>query len=509
MLLAGCTLGPSQRPALATAAEGELPPAVPTAATTSSTAPTGAGGAPRTADPVQWSDCPDLPRFSTVDGVRYQVDCATVRPDGRGPAGASIGVARARADGVPADARTLVVVSGAPGRQPADAVVAAAAGLSPAVRDAFAVVTVDLAGTGPRGVLCLGSSGGQALLTMGADPTTTAASTLLAEQSRAVTFQCGDEVGPELTSINTTTAADQLDAVRSALGGDGLRFLGRGWGATLGAVYADRFPGTVGTMVLDGPSDPRTAATDRATAIAGSAESALDAFATACRARADGCPLGDDPRARISRLVADLDQANPPGAGRVTGGSVVFELLLALGDPDDWSALADRIAAVGTDGTDAADEALLTDLAERIGLLGDNTWTSPALVYACNDTDARLSPDQLSAAATAARASAPLFGAFTVGLLGWCSSWPAPDAALGAVRATGAPPLLLLSADGDPLAPAAQVQSLAGQLGGSARLVTWAATRSGSYPAGSCVAGIVDAYLVGGTVPAADILCPP
>lgn len=507
----GCTLGPSQRPALATAGPGGLPPAASTAPSTASATPTGPGGAPRDADPVQWSACDDLPATATADGVRYTVDCATVRPDGSGLAGDAIPVARARADGVPADAPTLVVVSGEPGEHPAGSVVAVAGGLSAAVRGAFAVVTADLAGTGPRGLSCLGSSGGQALLTLGGDPTSGPASQLLAEQSRELTFACGDDVGPDLTAVNTTTAADQLDAVRTALGGGGLRFLGRGWGATLGAVYADRFPGSVAAMVLDGPSDPRAGAVDRAAAVAGAAEGTFDAFATACRARTGGCPLGDDPRARVAQVVATLDQVNPPGSGRVTGGSVLLDLLLSLGEPDGWSALADRVAAAGSSG--AGGEALLADLAVRVGLVaGDSAaaaaWTSPALVYACNDTTTRLNPDQLTAAATTARAGAPLFGAFTTGLLGWCGNWPAPDAALGAVRATGAPPLLLLASSGDPTAPVDGVRALAGQLP-SAVLVTWQSPRTGSYPAGACVSGVVDEYLVSGVTPAAAVLCPP
>lgn len=514
LVLSGCTLGPSQRPPLATAGPGGLPPVSTDASTSVSAPPSGPGGAPRTADPVRWTGCDTLPRSATADGVRFAVDCATVRPDGSGLLGDPIAVARARADGVPDDAPTLVVVSGGQGENPADAVVAVAAGLSPAVRRAFAVVTIDLVGTGPRGVRCLGSTAGQALLTMGGDPTSPAAAALLTEQSRELTFQCGDEIGPDLTAVNTTTAADQLDAVRSALGGGGLRLLGRGWGATLGAVYADRYPGTVAAMVLEGPADPRAGAVDRLTAVAATAENTFDAFAAACRARPDGCPLGDDPRARVSALVADLDTVAAPGSGRATGGSVLLDLLLSLGQPDDWSALADRVAAAGASGVTASDP-LLGDLASRVGLVGDDSssaptsgWTSSALVYGCNDTAIRMDAEQLTAAATTARAGAPLFGAFTVGLLGWCGNWPAPDAALGAVRATGAPPLLVLSSTGDPWAPADGVRALAGQLS-SARVVTWQSPRSGSYPASSCVTDAVDAYLVAGTTPSADVLCPP
>ena len=41
------------------------------------------------------------------------------------------------------------------------------------------------------------------------------------------------------------------------------------------------------------------------------------------------------------------------------------------------------------------------------------------------------------------RQQAPLLGPYTVGLVGICTSWPAPEAALGAVKATGAAPILV------------------------------------------------------------------
>ena len=52
-LLAGCTLGPSQRPALATFGT----PQAPSEAASSATPPLGAGGPGQQADPIQWKSC--------------------------------------------------------------------------------------------------------------------------------------------------------------------------------------------------------------------------------------------------------------------------------------------------------------------------------------------------------------------------------------------------------------------------------------------------------------------
>jgi hypothetical protein len=40
-------------------------------------------------------------------------------------------------------------------------------------------------------------------------------------------------------------------------------------------------------------------------------------------------------------------------------------------------------------------------------------------------------------------------------------------------------------------------------------LVSWQSGEHGSYPASPCVTGIVDAYLLGGTMPDVGALCPP
>ena len=108
----------------------------------------------------------------------------------------------------------------------------------------------------------------------------------------------------------------------------------------------------------------------------------------------------------------------------------------------------------------------------------------------------------------AVRPQAPLLGPYTVGLVGLCSSWPAPEAALGAVKADrrGADPGA--GAVQDPLAPYEAVRSLAGQLG-SATLISWQSGQHGSYPDSACVSAAVDAYLLSGELPAVGSLCPP
>jgi hypothetical protein len=180
-------------------------------------------------------------------------------------------------------------------------------------------------------------------------------------------------------------------------------------------------------------------------------------------------------------------------------------LLLRLGDPAGWPALAAALAAAGNGEVGQLQDLLDESLAVEQGGAG---WLNGSILYRCNDSAVRLTDGQLTDAAAAAAEQAPLFGPYLIGLVGVCQAWPAPDAALGGVTATGAPPLLVIGATADPLAPYPGVQSLAAQLG-SATLISWQSGRHGSYPASPCVAALVDTYLEGGGVPAIGTLCPP
>jgi len=388
-----------------------------------------------------------------------------------------------------------------------DRVAEVAAGLSPAVRDHFAVITVDLAGTGQSGPIdCLSAYDTGTLTSLGVDPTDPEAASALAGLSRSLTFECGDLAGPELSLVNSTAAADDLDALRSALGDPALTLIGRGFGATLGAVYADRYPGRVGAAVLDAPANPLDELDARAAAIAVAAEQSLDAFAAGCPTFQGGCPLGSDPRAQVAKAISTLDNARGagPGSGNTNGGSVLLTLLLRLGSPSGWPQLATALAAASA-GNPASIEEMLRD---SLGLSGSTGWLNAAIIYGCNDNAERISPEQMAAAVASVKPQAPMFGPYTVGLVGICTSWPAPESALGAVKGTGAAPILVAGAVQDPQAPYQAVRALAGQLG-SATLISWQSGQHGSYPQSPCVTAAVDAYLLKGTLPAVGSLCPP
>jgi pimeloyl-ACP methyl ester carboxylesterase len=507
-LLAACTVGPSTPPPLATSGEGGTV----TAATTASSMPLGAGGPGRTAEPITWGSCSDgIDPVDPATRVQYRLQCAEVdvpkvytdESAGR----LSVAVVRVSGPRTPADAPPLFVVRGDPGENGTDRPAAVAASVSPQLLEHFAVVVMDVRGTGGSVAIdCVSGHNSRELLAPALDPSESTTGTQLTELSRSLTFDCGDMVGPELSDYSTVLATDDLDSVRAALGRQQIDFLGQGFGATLGAVYADRYPGRVAAAVLDGPADPSLTAEKQALAVAAAQEQALASFAASCPTFAGGCPLGTDPAGAVRGLVTSLGNVGRAGSDGylINGGTVLLALAQRLGSPSTWPQLATALARARSGNLDG-----LSDIIQQsLGRSDIAEQQSGRLIYQCNDSAGRLGGAELAAAARTARTAAPLFGPFDIGRLGVCASWPATETAIPAVRAAGAPPLLVLGAVSDPVAPYSSVRSLTTQLE-SATLLTWQSGTHGAYPASACVAAAVNAYLLGGTVPAVGTLCPP
>lgn len=509
-LVAACTIGPSTRPPLAISESGGTAAIAPQ--TTSSSMPTGPGGAGRPSDPVQWSSCPDgIDTNGPAGGATFTLQCAEVEvPKSYSTASSgslSVALAKATTERTPKDAPPLLVVLGSPGQNGTHRIASVAGVLPTAITDRFAVIVMDLRGTGDSVPIdCVSGQSSGDLLSLGADPTTPVAADLVAGLARTVTFDCGDMVGPDLTDYSSVSAADDIDTVRAALGTRTINFLGRGFGATLGAVYADRYPGRIGASVLDGPADPSSTPKDQANAAAAGYQSALTSFGQACQTFSGGCPLGTDVTGALTSTVKQLGDIGIPSSDgqEITGGSILLALTGELGRPAGWPALAAALESAGRGDTDA----IATLLRAELGTGSVEQQQSGRLVYQCNDSAQRLGGTSLAAAVNAARSKAPLFGPFLLGLVGVCSSWPAPDVGLTGVRATGAPPILVLGAVDDPVSPISEVRSLVAQMD-SAVLLSWQSGTHGAFPTSSCVTAAVGAYLVAGTVPAAGTLCPP
>ncbi len=314
---------------------------------------------------------------------------------------------------------------------------------------------------------------------------------------------CRRMAGWLLPHLNTKATARDLDILRSALGESRLNFLGFSYGGGLGAVYAELYQDKVGRMVLDAP-----AAIDAPPLYDGTAVSdePIRAVVEDCAGRPD-CPLGPEVDAgleRLSTFLARLD-SHPldVSGGRLDDAAAVegVEQLLR----DDWPGLR-RALAKGLEGDGSRLHAAAT-LSDEDAFFSRDAHAA----ISCADDPTRPDPGEVARQAGIARRTAPVTGALTVWSALYCQGWdPVPGTALPSRLHDGptkVPPVMVVGVDGDPVVPYEGVQELRATLTDSV-LVTLHGHGHTAYRSGArCVDEAVDAYLLEGRLPAADVEC--
>ncbi len=363
----------------------------------------------------------------------------------------------------------------------------------------YTLVGIDRRGTGNDPLSCASGDGRAALLA--ADPQGFDATTLL-EQARLLVQDCNLTQDGELGAYSAAATADDVERLRRALGVERLSAVGTGDGADALADWARSDPGSVGRVVLDGPSAPGGDEPDRSEGRAGATEAAFDAFALDCTSRA-GCPLGADPRAAVARLLAGL-RVRPltTADGRIlTAGELLLATGVGLGEPTGWPALAAALAAAGR-----GDGGPLLDRLEPV--TGAHGTFDAVLAARCNDVDRRMSPPEITDLAGRWGERYPLFGgAAALGLVA-CAPWPTGGAAPPAAVPPGLPALLVVGTAADPNGPQQGARDAASAFP-SAVYVAWQGAGTGAYLRTACVTAPVDTFLLDGTTPPADLTCPP
>lgn len=502
-VLAGCTVGPSQRPPVAV--RGEMPPAPSTApqALPDEELPPPRSGLSTIAfldcTPDALLDAPPVP----VDR-RLRVECGelTVPADPQQPGlgGITLGVNRVSRVDAPRDLPPLLAVGDTRLDPSAGHAITLATQVSPAVLERFSIIGLDRRGSGLDLLECSPTDARAALV----DSTATSEDALgdLLDEARAVVQECNLAVDGGLASYRTALTATDIDELRDELGVAQLSAVGVGDGAAALADWARLAPGAVGRLVLDGPPHPELDEPDRSESRAAAAETAFEAFTVACRS-GPACPLGPDPRAAVYGLVETL-RVQPlaaPDGSRLTAGAVLTVLLDRLGDPEAWPGLATALAAAGSGDPNP----LLAAIAPVTGPRGR---FDGMLATACNDSSRRLAPGEIAELTASWSAAYPLFGSTLATRLVACAPWPTGSTEGPLGRAEGAPPILVLGTAADPAGALEGSRRTAESLA-SARFLSWQGAGTGAYPRTACVRGVVDAMLIDGVVPATGILCPP
>ncbi|GAA4703491.1 alpha/beta hydrolase [Pseudonocardia yuanmonensis] len=510
LVLAACSVGPSQRPPVAVRGDSTTGPPPSTAAVP---ADPDALPAPQQQDPlIDYADC----TADTVEAVaaagfpvpagrglsascgELAVDTDPARP---GAEATRLGVLRVGAADAPRSRPALVVVGDSAGGGSARAAARLATLVSDPVLAQYQLVGLDRRGTGSDLIDCAPPESRAAITDTPPVGGDTDLGPLL-EEARAVVQDCYLLLDSTISSYRTASTAADLERLRSALRVERLDVVGLGDGASAVAAWASAHPRSVGRVVLDSPVDLVSDEPDRSEARAGAAEAALDAFAAACIARG-GCPLGADPRAAVAGVVTGLGVRPLASADgdRLTAGGALTALTTGLREPARWPALAAGLAAAGT----GDPTGLIGFLAP---VLGDGGTFDDELATACNDTTRRLAPPEVAQLADRWSKQYPLFGAAAAQRLLACGPWPASSGAptLSTLPAD-TPPVLVLGTAADPRAPQDGSRRVA-QLLGRSSFVGWQGAGQGAYPRSACVTALVEQVLVAGSMPRDGTVCP-
>ncbi len=387
---------------------------------------------------------------------------------------------------------SLLVNYGGPGVGGTQVLAETQSGFPAALRERFDIVTFDPRGVGlSTPIHCLDKRPELPL----AYPTGASGDAAFIAYAEAVAEGCESNSGDLLPFVGTPNVVADLEAIRVALGEPRISYLGFSYGTLLGALYADRYPDRVRAMVLDAPLDPSMDLEGLLLAQARGFQGQLDAFLAAC-AKDASCPLAvdGDPRAAYEAAMA-----------KFAGGEF------------DGVSQAVAIGGVGGYLQEGDAEALLMALADVLdGEAGRLSYASAALepsrldpqdAVVCVDLPGPRTPDELQAMADRLAAVSPDFGPL-LALQGLpCLAWPVPAQREPAtVRAAGAPPILVVTATGDPNTPPELGQALADQLE-SGVLVTRDGAGHTSMMRSDCVREIAERYLIGLKTPSAGTVC--
>jgi pimeloyl-ACP methyl ester carboxylesterase len=241
--------------------------------------------------------------YADPDGPRIEIDIA--RLPARDPA-RRIG--------------NLSVNPGGPGASGVEWAIGAALRLplvSDALRDRFDVIGFDPRGVGTSTPVLCDPDLYNAEVSL--FPRNQAEFAALVAHNRAFGESCLRMTGPLLAHIDTVSAARDIEAVRLALGGETLRYLGLSYGTALGAQYAALYPDQIHAVALDAALDHNLPEITMLVDEASSYEASFNRFVAWC-AEDERCALrGQDAAALFDDLVARAAAAPLPAVACAHG----------------------------------------------------------------------------------------------------------------------------------------------------------------------------------------------
>lgn len=332
-----------------------------------------------------------------------------------------------------------------------------------------------------------------------------------AAEARAYARACVRAAGWALPYATTANAARDMDVIRAALGEEKISYVGGSYAGMLGAAYSTLFPGRVDRFVLDSPPYGDTVWRQYELARTPAFEAGTAAFAAWTAARDADYGLGatagqvtDAVTGLIRRAAADPVVV----AGHAwTSGELGALLVAGIYDERYFGMVAAAFAALAG-GREPYVPFPIRPLppAGVPGVPLDN-HTATNMAYRCGDGPWPRDPRDYLRDLAFYGERYPLFGPANANITP-CAFWPRIEDEPVRLSDNRAPGVLVTAALRDVAVPIANSRAVAAHIHGS-RMVTIDAHTHAPYPfyGDACLNGTVDAFLVSGTLPAADLAC--
>ena len=460
--------------------------------------------------PISWGVCDDE---SAVDPV-LECGTLTVPLDYAHPDGGTIDLALVRVPATEERTGAVLFNPGGPGGSGFDYIAQGGT----AVVTALGLQHFDLIGFDPRGVdrsnglRCQTDAEIDRYQYLDDTPDTPGEQQLLDEADVAFENACIAKYGDTLRDYSTDNTAQDMDAIRVAIGDDTISFLGISYGTYLGATYATMFPDRVRAMVLDSAYEPTgDSVTEQYTTQLIGFEHAFDDWATWCQGH-DECEFrSDDVPSAWDALKQQLDDHPLTNADGRQGNQAVMELatIAALYSDTEWPVLGAALADA-----QAGDPSAIFSLADSYNQRHpDGTYStigqSNPIISCASGLQAAV-PDDPDALVTQLRQLSPHF-ASTVkpsDFTDRCATMM-PTVTPRPLAYAGGAPILVVGGQNDPATPYRWAEEMTAAMGPSATLVTFTGEGHGQLMAATCVTDLEAGALAELQMPADGTVCDP
>lgn len=492
VLLAACTrddseLGRSTSRARPTTAEAQ--------GTTSSTTP--AEYDPGSGFPAGWRP-PELDWERCSIGIGPG-ECATlaVPLDWDDPEGDTVDLALAR---IPAEGDRIGSLLSNPGGPGASGIEFLEYGVfSAELSERFDIVSWDPRGVGDSTAVTCDQEVGD-FLALDPSPDDPAEQQAVDEAAAAVSSECGETDGDLLPHLGTADVARDLEAIRLALGGEPLNYIGFSYGTHIGLQYAEFFGENVRAMTLDGVVDPALGFEEFLMGQALAFEQTLTDGNEACASAGTATCGIDDLLGTYEKIAQQVETDPLPGGPNGVGPAEVAIAATFTGYvPDGWILLGGALAAA-----EAGDGSELWDLASEY--LDFGSYGAYAGVV-CTDTSHPEGAAAYQKFADEMRAAAPHFGSTVANEMLPCATWAAaPNGEAAPIVAPDAPPILVVGNTGDPATPLENAETVADTLDDGHLLVVDMDGHT-AYGTDLCATGVIDDYMIDLELPEPGTRC--